>query len=1478
MYALYKMSYPYNDKPYNEKNTSKLLGDLIVGRNADVKGDLTAEHNINMGDVLQSTTPVIDDTVFIKGSLDVNGLFTVDETTGLVQVANDLVVYGKLVVPEVDYAGIVTVGDYITFNGYEGKVSALNVYAASGCFDSLCVSQVASFDGPLLAANQTGVFGTVIADRFIGPLSTSTGVFDTVYTNNLYVQTGAFFQDGINVTGTINLFSGDLIAPSSTGLFGTVIADTASFTTGHFDSLTVDNLDVLNNAHFTGTTTFDSSTIFNQTSTFYSTLDASAATGLLGSLQVSQVATFSGALIAANQTGIFGTIIADNFIGPISTSSGVFDSVYTNNLFVQTGAYLNGFVQMTGTFSLTGGDFLAPSSTGLFGTVDTTDLNVSGVSSFSGALIAAGQTGVFGTVIADNITLNNDLTVQNLTVEDTLTLGNQIVPLDPLVSDTLFIDSGVNIANIATFSKDTGEAVFAGDVTIFGALNLDQVNYTGKVLVGDEIELNGTNGSITAKELYVSTGSVYIGDVQLSSKNNFDLYLSGGLNVANHTGVFGTVIADKFVGPMSLSSGSFDNLTVGNLTVSSGAAFNGLATFQTIDASTGVFDTIYANTGFFNTIVYNTETITTSTTTNLLVQNMTGTNVYITNLTGANAVIASLTGTTLSYLNATIQTLTGTNAVIDSLTGTNLSYLNITGTNVSFVNATGSSLTADTVQASTILSSSVSASSLSVTGSAFFFGTTSFSGALIATSQTGVFGTIIADNFVGPISTATGVFQSITTDYLVVNTEATFSGAASFYQGMSVTGTLYAPDSTGVFGTLQVAELELQNLTVVDTLTLGNQIVPLDPVVSDTLFIDNNVNIANIATFDKQTGEAVFAGDVTIFGALNLDQVNYTGKVLVGDEIELNGTNGSITAKELYVSTGSVYIGDVQLSSQNNFDLYLSGGINAANHTGVFGTVIADKFVGPMTLASGSFDNLIVGNLTVSSGAAFNGTATFSTINSGTGVFQTLYANTGYFNTIVYNTETITTSTTTNLLVQNMTGTNVYITNLTGTNAVIASLTGTSLSYLNATIQTLTGTNAVITSLTGTTLSYLNASVATLTGANAVINSLTGTNLSYLNASVSNLTGTNLFTLNATVDTLTGTNAVITSLTGINLSYLNVTGTNLNFVNATGSILSVQTATASSLIATSITSSTLSVTGTSTFYGLVDASGQTGVFGTLTADNLTFTDATVSNNLYVGNQILPLNSTVNDSVFIDGNVNVADVFTINKADGLVTVANDMVVYGQLSLQQVDFAGTVLIGDYVVFDAPNGSITSTSLHTTTLSTVNVGCDLVPSRSGTFSLGSVDKPWKELYVGTGSIYLGPTLNLSSQNGIDLNVNGAINSTGTSVFQSITGAKSITTKTLVTDELDVSNIVIPAYFNGTPATSYSIGSALRGQVYVPDTYSSVTVSGSKVFATSFINGIMASNSVEAVIAVVPSNGSFTIKTSGSSGNRLVNFMIVN
>ena len=254
-------------------------------------------------------------------------------------------------------------------------------------------------------------------------------------------------------------------------------------------------------------------------------------------------------------------------------------------------------------------------------------------------------------------------------------------PFDSLTINTLSVQTGAYISNLtganADFQNLSADNMSTQHLT---------VGYDGlQVPVGASTfyTFSGTYGQVTTLDITYITGS-----------------LIGLPTIQGATGVQGPQGVTGPVGSFNNSTGSFEWLNIGILSVSTGAYISNLtgsnADFQNLSADNmstqhlivgydglqvpvgaSTFYTFSGTYGQVTSMDISTSTITNlinsnATITNLLAINLTGTNSYFTNSTVlnetvTNLIVTNLTGASASITNATVTNATVTNAIVNSL-------------------------------------------------------------------------------------------------------------------------------------------------------------------------------------------------------------------------------------------------------------------------------------------------------------------------------------------------------------------------------------------------------------------------------------------------------------------------------------------------------------------------------------------------------------------------------------------------------------------------------------------------------------------------------------------------------------------------------------------------------------------------------------------------------------------------------------------
>ena len=230
-------------------------------------------------DTIKSTDP-LNDTVFIEASLNVNNQFTVDNTTGLVQIANDLLVYGTIYGTNASITGTleattIDAGTIIANTGIFNNISITNAsfYNLEVVNDMSLGGEIKTLDpdcnDTLFIQSNLDVAGVLTADITSG---------DVIIPNRLIVDTltakNIEFGDNLIIDGRIDIHETNI---------SNAIIDTA-----YINMLTVNNEMVFNSISVTGTTNVKDLNVYgNVNINNIFTIDYTSGTGVyVGGLQV----------------------------------------------------------------------------------------------------------------------------------------------------------------------------------------------------------------------------------------------------------------------------------------------------------------------------------------------------------------------------------------------------------------------------------------------------------------------------------------------------------------------------------------------------------------------------------------------------------------------------------------------------------------------------------------------------------------------------------------------------------------------------------------------------------------------------------------------------------------------------------------------------------------------------------------------------------------------------------------------------------------------------------------------------------------------------------------------------------------------------------------------------------------------------------------------------------------------------------------
>ncbi|AIX45815.1 baseplate wedge initiator [Synechococcus phage ACG-2014f] len=426
-------------------------------------------------------------------------------------------------------------------------------------------------------------------------------------------------------------------------------------------------------------------------------------------------------------------------------------------------------------------------------------------------------------------------------------------------------DAKIGVATISTlsFGDGVGTALTLTDLTVTGDANL---NGSGIVTAGSDVAFR--NLEVTGLSTFTGVGTflsdLYVGgDLFVFNDIKYDEINGRNLNISGISTLGFTSISD-----IRVSGGS---TFLGNVEIDGNLDVTGDLTFDEFDATnaniTGIatIGNLLAGVGTITTLSSTDGEITTLTSTDTVVGTLTATDATITTLGVTDSIVGTSTITTLSVTDSvvgtsTITTLNFTDGVGVALTLTDLNVLGEANLNGSGIATAGSD---------------IEFRNLSITGLSTFVGVATFQDDLYVAGNLNVLGDLTYDEVNGRNLNISGIatigFASITD--LRVSGVTTFLGPVNIDGGQQ-TDFIQTTDLivTGVatIGYATVTKLiadhsDMRNLNVSGIATIGS-------LVSDGnggIIVDGAVSISGIVTIGENSiildgrkdVEAIYLGD-----------------------------------------------------------------------------------------------------------------------------------------------------------------------------------------------------------------------------------------------------------------------------------------------------------------------------------------------------------------------------------------------------------------------------------------------------------------------------------------------------------------------------------------------------------------------------------------------------------------------------------------
>ncbi|AIX42197.1 baseplate wedge initiator [Synechococcus phage ACG-2014f] len=903
-------------------NNVTINGDLTINGSQNVDsfgtGDLIVSGiaSINQAKIATGIVTTLTATRTESAELKVTGLSTF---VGVATFANDVFVAGNLnVLGDIAYdevtgrnlniSGIATIGFASITDAKIGvatitklDVTEINVDGGTGIDDNsvttenLVVSGIATINSGILTTLQAEV-GSIT--NLTAGVSTFTGIVTTtedLYVGgNLYVFNDIFYDEitgrNLSISGVSTLGFASVRDLRVSGV-ATFLGDVEISGSQIVDSLITGDLEV------TGVTTTKELRF----------TDAVGVGLTLTNLVVTGNAELNGSgIVTAGQDINFRNLEVaglSTFVGLQSFRSAVGTALTVYNLRVPE----NGIVSLPG-IPVQGGD------------AEFRNVNVTGVSSFSGVSTFGSDLYVDGNLFVSGLDFRETLAGENLLVAGVGTVNN----LNSNIGIITHLQAGIStFTGITTFQSD---ASFLSDVYVDGNLNVtgdiryDEVN--GRNLNISGIATIGYSSITDAKIGVATISTLSFGDGVGTALTLTDLTVTGDANLngsgivtagsdvafrnlevtglSTFTGV-GTFLSDLYVGGdlfvfndikydeingrnLNISGISTLGFTsISDIRVSGGSTFlgnveidgnldvTGDLTFDEFDATnaniTGIatIGNLLAGVGTITTLSSTDGEITTLTSTDTVVGTLTATDATITTLGVTDSIVGTSTITTLSVTDSvvgtsTITTLNFTDGVGVALTLTDLNVLGEANLNGSGIATAGSD---------------IEFRNLSITGLSTFVGVATFQDDLYVAGNLNVLGDLTYDEVNGRNLNISGIatigFASITD--LRVSGVTTFLGPVNIDGGQQ-TDFIQTTDLivTGVatIGYATVTKLiadhsDMRNLNVSGIATIGS-------LVSDGnggIIVDGAVSISGIVTIGENSiildgrkdVEAIYLGD-----------------------------------------------------------------------------------------------------------------------------------------------------------------------------------------------------------------------------------------------------------------------------------------------------------------------------------------------------------------------------------------------------------------------------------------------------------------------------------------------------------------------------------------------------------------------------------------------------------------------------------------
>ena len=568
-----------------------ITGVTTFSANIDANGDLDVDGHTNLDNVSVSGVSTFSGAIDANGDLDIDGHTNLDnvsvagvstfsgaiDANDNVDVAGTLDVDGHTELDNVNASGIITATSFHT--GAEGSAIRVTSNTISGPAEM--------FIDPAGVGDNTGAL-RIKGDLFVDGTQT--------VINSTTIELGDFIV-GIATTATTDSLAdgaGIKIGPDNTFLYdhtNTSLKSSENLNLASSRTYKIDGTDVLS------ATTLGSGVV-NSSLTSLGTLLGLTVSGqtTLNTLGVTGVTTFTGAIDANSDLDVDGHTNLDNVsVAGVTTTSGLLDidaggrantfivEDLTNNRVVLAGT--GGELEDDSNLTFNGSTLTVGVGLDVDGHTELDNVNISGVTTFTGGITASGSLNLSGDLDVDGHT-----NLDNVSVAGVSTFTGNIDANGDLDVDGHTNLDNVSVAGVTTF---TGAIDANGDLDVDGHTNLDNVNVSGISTFAGNIDANGdldVDGHTELDNVAISGITTFSGYLDA----NANVGIAGDLDVDGHTDLDNVSISGvtTFTGAID-ANGNLDvagTLDVDGHTELDNVNISGVVTATSINATTFIGD------------------------------------------------------------------------------------------------------------------------------------------------------------------------------------------------------------------------------------------------------------------------------------------------------------------------------------------------------------------------------------------------------------------------------------------------------------------------------------------------------------------------------------------------------------------------------------------------------------------------------------------------------------------------------------------------------------------------------------------------------------------------------------------------------------------------------------------------------------------------------------------------------------------------